>query len=154
MSAEHKFLLFSSGVPLGFYVVGVPVGLLLLLYFNRATIQRVQAIESSKPGALPLSSEDVSFHANYSFLFLGFSAECYYWDIVLTVRKTILYCISGVLTSDLRMQGMIGLLVVMCSIAAHARKLPFSEMQMNWLEMYVIPARTVLVMAFGICLHV
>jgi hypothetical protein len=60
-----------------------------------------------------LSATAQLFKRQFGFLFLGFKLESYFWEAVVSIRKTTLYIIAVAFRSDLRMQ--VVLLYLACS---------------------------------------
>jgi len=74
------------------------------------------------------------FQQNYAFLFLGYSIKCYYWEVVIIIRKVTLSLIAVAFAQDIRSQALFGLLLIFIAAVAHARKMPFIDNDMNWFE--------------------
>ena len=51
------------------------------------------------------------FHHNFSFLFLGYNIDCYYWEVVVILRKSALSLIAVSLALDPLLQGTVYSLV-------------------------------------------
>jgi hypothetical protein len=75
-----------------------------------------------------------TFEVNYGFLFLGFQAPSYYWEVIIMIRKALVSSFAVAFESDRRLQGLSGLMVLFVATILHARHLPFALWEMTVLE--------------------
>jgi len=159
---SHWFLLLTVGLPMMLlYAVLLPLAVMLWLRRSYSRIEMIVDTMRPEEGLEPFLSErffqtslrlsapstrrleeavkslDQSsqfFLTNYGFLFLGYTKECYLWEVNLICRKTLLYLIGVVFVLDLRTQGMLGLLIVSFAMSAHTAYSPFLLPFMNRYE--------------------
>ena len=72
--------------------------------------------------------------ANFGFLFVGYHEDCYYWEVMVMIRKAILSIIAVIFAFDGRVQVMLGMLLLFLSTIAQARKMPFASSFLNSFE--------------------
>ena len=76
------------------------------------------------------------FLKNFSFLFLGYHKETYFWEVVVLGRKATLALIAVAFAFDKRSQGMMGLLAVFLMTVAQARYMPYADVRLNRFEFF------------------
>ena len=75
--------------------------------------------------------------STYGFLYRGYSAKRFYWEIVIMMRKVLMVIVATVgLRATVQTQGMLALLVISISLAAHLQFKPFDEPSLDRLELY------------------
>ena len=79
------------------------------------------------------SVEFTHFYNNFSFLFLGYTQEAFYWELVVICRKAAISIIGVSLATDMRAQGMFGMVVMFVATVMHANYKPFHE---DWLNSF------------------
>jgi len=89
---------------------------------------------SSSPSCPTLDESESRFHINFSFLFLGYKNKSFYWEVTMILRKTVLFIFGVAFQWNLRLQGVLCLLVLFTSTLLHARRLPYVIDIMNHLE--------------------
>jgi hypothetical protein len=70
---------------------------------NEVKSPPVPSLSSNGTRTRTMQNADI-FETNYGFLFLGFHARAYYWEIVIMVRKALLSGFAVAFESDLRVQ--------------------------------------------------
>jgi hypothetical protein len=83
-------------------------------------------VDSGKPHDL--------VETNFGFLFVGYHEDCYYWEVMVMIRKAILSIIAVIFAFDGRVQVMLGMLLLFLSTIAQARKMPFASSFLNSFE--------------------
>ena len=82
------------------------------------------------------SLEDKETQEKYGFLYKGFKARSYYWEIVMHARKILIAFISIFLTAQGTMvQSLFLLLVLCCFVIATLKIKPFESRYANQLEL-------------------
>lgn len=75
--------------------------------------------------------------STYGFLYRGYSQKRFYWEIVIMMRKVLMVIVATVgLRATVQTQGMLALLVISISLAAHLQFKPFDEPSLDRLELY------------------
>jgi hypothetical protein len=108
---EHLIWLINLFVPglLG-YVVGMPLATLLVLVRNRDRL------------------ENRLIRFRYGVLFSGYSHSCYYWEVVIALRKALVITVSVFLTTaGAESQALCAMMIIMASTVFHMIYRPFDR---------------------------
>ena len=65
---------------------------------------------------------------------MGFKRQSYYWEIIIMMRKALLYMVSVAFSFDKRLQGSFGMFIIFIAAVMHARRLPFNLTRLTQLE--------------------
>ena len=114
------------------YTLGIPCAAVKVLRDNRNHVRTVlQASEQRAKEAadtasnnlppIPPSADAELFRQRFSFLFLGFRDEYYYFESVFLLEKAVLMMLSVFFWQHLRTQLSLGLLVIVTIGLVHAR---------------------------------
>jgi hypothetical protein len=165
VSRQHILYCVMFGLPYFFlYVIGIPYMFYRMLNLNIDRVHAVIDTFEKTPlasharkenlGALPTTdldlfrsptisvasllsqNSDASFIRNYGFLFFGYSKACFSWEVLVIARKAIISLLGVALSFDVRIQGMIGMLVIFAMTVAHAFNHPFVDPRLNQFELY------------------
>eukprot|EP00736_Rhodelphis_marinus_P013404 Rmarinus@m.19640 len=99
------------------YVFGIPAVGFMALYKNRKQL------------------DDPEVKRRYGFLFTGYERPYYWWEIWVTIRKTLVVFIVVIMQPmGVTIQGLSLLGLLMASIVIHSRFLPYEEDQLDGLE--------------------
>ena len=66
----------------------------------------------------------------FGFLFFGYKAQSYYWEIIVVLRKTTMALIGVVLNRDIRLKGIISMFLIIFALLLHVRKVPHNSRDM------------------------
>ena len=154
-STQHQSYIFMFGLPLFLcYVIGVPAVLYYTLS-NRSNHPKVVNIinevtedddtvvhvkkrrmssMSRQVSSLSLDNDTKRFFTRYAFLFVGYTEDAYYWEVVVLGRKALVSLIGVTLSFNKRLQGMMGLLIIFCATIAHVNQKPFIDPRLNLFE--------------------
>jgi hypothetical protein len=156
------FVLYVAGVPLAVYLIlsskqnlekiRLINGVIYQPGFDVASLDPIdkesQAIKSAdsaqdetkrhdqdEPAPI-FDPETVAFLENYSFLFFGYSQKCFYWEVVILLRKAILSSIGVVLGFNARSQITFALLYLFSVTIFHSYQMPFAYSALNTFELF------------------
>ena len=116
-SSEHALLVAFLGVPmLCVYVLGIPIGFLLLLRQKN-------------------KQDNHQFDQNYRWLWAGFQDQYLHWEVVIMLRKSFLTMTAVFFSFNYHAQAQFGLVIVITSVVVHARAFPFQKRALNLLEL-------------------
>ena len=106
---EHMVWLINLFVPsLLCYVVGMPLATLFILVKNRNNLT------------------DRLIRFRYSVLFSGYAESCFYWEVVIALRKALVITVSVFLTTaGAESQALCAMMIIMASTVAHMIFKPF-----------------------------
>ena len=157
--AMPLFVLYVAGLPLYvFKMLRTPRNLRKVLAIVRANegqdiysggVATEQELEQKAESSMGMASEQERqeikpFYHNYAFLFLGYSERHYYWESVVLLRKALIAFISVVFVVDARVQGIMGLTVLLLCVALQVYYKPFQETWLNTFELLSLSASSVM----------
>ncbi len=141
-SEQHLILVFLFGLPmLILYVLGIPLGILVLLKKNSAFV--IAHISSTLPRQMlvpELRSTDAGsmahqeFRQKYAFLYEGYCANYFWWEVICMLRKALLQFIAVFFASSYYAQSLFGFTLIMASLSAHLRAFAYIDANLNYLE--------------------
>lgn len=100
------------------YVIGTPVGLYLIFRQHIDKVKTIIELSGMSDNGIPNWTENTHlanvmtrknnplglFYLNFSFFFLGYRSDTYYWELVVLGRKALISAIGVCLHSDQRAQ--------------------------------------------------
>lgn len=121
-SPEWRARLWTSLCMIVMYTFGIPIGVLTLLLSHREAIVNRAHVESMAMGTL----------------FLRFTPDFFYWQLVDMARKLGLSLTALFVTSPFILQAMAGAAVLLFALIAQVWARPFEELYLNNLEFATI----------------
>lgn len=123
-TSRHFVFVFLVAIPmLIFYVLGMPLFVLYRLRKHRLELQK------------PFKSINRNVVQRYHFLFKGYEAKFYYWEIVIMCRKILMVSIAVFFSYDIQIQALLATLLVVSSLCMHALACPYVSDSMDGLEL-------------------
>ena len=117
-------------------------GILLYVFLWPYSVYVVLKNRKHKMHMSGLAGHDT--RAAYGFLYRGFAAKRYYWEIVIMIRKTAMVMVATFgLRATVQTQGMLALLVMAVAMTAHLKLQPYDEPMLDRLEFFGLGAATV-----------
>ena len=119
MGSQHYYFVLAVGVPgMAVWVVGIPLFTFLVLYQNSSLLRNTRVKKK------------------YGFLYNGFHARSYYWEVISIVRKEVVAAISVFLVQQgTVVQSMLLLLAMVFFVLLTIRIAPYERPQLNRLEL-------------------
>ena len=113
----HTLMMALASIYAIFFVFGIPLLALYILYINRDGLQKRRRIRSS-----------------FGFLFEGYRRRMFFWEFVVLLRKVLILAVA-LFWSDAFLQSIVGMFVLMVSIVAHMACWPYDETFLNVAEL-------------------
>lgn len=105
-----------------FYVLGFPL----------IVLQQLCAVKEEFSKPFHEMSKDVIL--KFHFLFKGYEAEWFYWEIMVTLRKIAIVFIAVYFGYDFRIQSLLAILLCVVCVTGHAFACPFQDQSLDRLE--------------------
>ena len=109
---RHLFMVLVLSLPqLLLYVIGIPLGALLVLFKNRSRLENART------------------KYRWGVLYVGLRRERYYWDFAVSLRKAAIFSLSALGSSgdNLTVQTHLAMLVLFLSLLAHLCGRPYER---------------------------
>jgi len=120
-TADHWSWLLGVGFPMLFlYVIGIPAVTLYLMYRNAY-------VDIDEHGNVWRGLDRTSVVLKYSFLYKGYIPSRYYWEIVVMSRKVLITVIAVFFVTNIHVQALLAVLLVVVYLMAHIYALPFDN---------------------------
>ena len=131
---SHLYYVQNASLPsIIMWILGLPLGALWLLFRNGKYLERLE-----KP---TLSPKDVTklqkIGKKYQFLYAGFHASHFYWEVLIMFRKIGMIAAGVFLSmSSSELQTLIMMSLMTMSLCLHLKHRPYHHDPMNTLETY------------------
>jgi len=128
----HWYYVKNASIPsIVMWVVGLPLGALWAMLRNGKYLEKIEKDDLSQHDLSKLAK----IASKYRFLYSGFHAEHYYWEIVIVFRKVLMIA-AGVflqmVTAQLQILIMMSLMTL--SLSLHLKSRPYHSTHLNTLE--------------------
>lgn len=125
---------------IGLWVFGIPLFAFLVLYKNR----RVINLMSKKVITKSESLEIIELKTKYGFLFSGYDAKSYFWEVMIMYRKILIIMASVFLsTVSPESQVLVVIFIIVMNMFLQIRFAPFYTSTLNKMENYSLQVAAV-----------
>ena len=112
----------------------VTIYMYLYICIHTGVIQRTRGSQFLETQKYVSHHSLSAFYQNYSFLFLGYSQDHYFWEVLVLLRKTLVALLGVTLSTRPRTQGMAGILIIFIFTVLHSNHKPFMQPWLNTFE--------------------
>eukprot|EP00741_Cyanophora_paradoxa_P003800 tig00000718_g3694.t1 len=127
---EFKVWQWGLGAPaIVVYGFGIPLGTFFILFRNRNRLN------------------DPAIKRKFSFLYRGYEQRCWYWEIVVIIRKLLIALVVSVLDGRPQIQGLIGLGILLAAMVLNLKLAPWDSDLLDVVDLCAIVVSTTTVYA-------
>ena len=107
---------------IGVWVLGIPLIAFIILRKNKRIIDLMGKKQITKAE----NEEIIQLKTKYGFLFSGFEARAYFWEVVIMYRKILIIASSVFLsTVSAESQVLVVIFIVVCNMFLHTHMNPY-----------------------------
>jgi hypothetical protein len=118
---------------IGLWVFGIPLFAFLVLYKNKRVLQLMMKPEITQQE----KEEIVQLKMKYGFLFSGYDARTYFWEVIIMYRKILIIATSVFLsTVSSESQVLVVIFIIVINMFLQIRFSPFYTSTLNKMENY------------------
>ena len=138
---EHLLFISVVAFPaIGLWVFGIPLFAFLVLYKNKRVLQLMMKPEITQQE----KDEIVQLKMKYGFLFSGYDARTYFWEVIIMYRKILIIATSVFLsTVSSESQVLVVIFIIVINMFLQIRFSPFYTSTLNKMENYSLQVAAV-----------